>query len=207
MAKRAMQAIRLLVESAFGVATTAAVFVGLTGLIAGGETAPFEARLARKIQFTPLFLETREQPRRPDKPPKPRVFEIPPIPGPSPEPRDGARVRIAPVVLVSPPIRGGGRSLGIAPRALETDLTPVFRIPPEYPPNGRGNGSVLVRFDVTRLGTVANARVVESTPPGMFERAALRAIERWRYRPAVVDGEPVERRGLQVRLRFALETT
>jgi protein TonB len=49
--------------------------------------------------------------------------------------------------------------------------------------------------------------VVESTPPGMFERAALRAIERWRYRPAVVDGEPVERRGLQVRLRFELETT
>jgi protein TonB len=52
---------------------------------------------------------------------------------------------------------------------------------------------------------VVNVRVIESTPPGMFDKAALQAIQRWRYRPAVMDGQTVERRGVQVRLRFQLE--
>jgi protein TonB len=83
--------------------------------------------------------------------------------------------------------------------------TPLVRIPPEYPPSGRGDGSVLVRFDISAIGTVVNARVIESTPRGMFDKAALQAIARWRYRPAVIDGQAVERRGVQVRLRFELE--
>jgi outer membrane biosynthesis protein TonB len=36
------------------------------------------------------------------------------------------------------------------------------------------------------------------------DKAALQAIARWRYRPAVIDGQAVERRGVQVRLRFEL---
>ena len=33
---------------------------------------------------------------------------------------------------------------------------------------------------------------MESDPPRLFDEAALRAIERWKFRPKIVDGTPVE---------------
>jgi protein TonB len=206
MTQRAMQSIRWMGEGAFGAAIAAVVFAGLSGLISGSAAAPPAKREARKIHFTRLVVESPEADPRPRKPLKPPTVEHEPLRGPAPGPGVGAEgERAAPIVFTSPTLPGGGRPPGIAPRALDGDLTPLVRIPPEYPPNGRGSGSVLVRFDVTKLGTVANARVVESSPAGMFDKAALKAISRCRYRPAVVDGEPAERRGLQVRLRFELE--
>lgn len=65
-------------------------------------------------------------------------------------------------------------------RALE----PLIRWSPEYPPEAaqRGvEGHVTVEFDVTADGGVDNAEVVESEPAGVFDRAALDAVRRWRY--------------------------
>lgn len=52
---------------------------------------------------------------------------------------------------------------------------------------------------------MVRSRVVDASPRGMFEKNALKAIERWRYRPTVMDGQAVERRGPRVRLSFVLE--
>ena len=109
-----------------------------------------------------------------------RISFSPPPPGP----------RVGPTPLVA---------------GSDVDVQPIVRILPDYPPNGRGDGWGLVQFDVTKLGTVANARVVDASPRGVFEKNALKAIERWRYRPAVMEGQAVERRGLRVRLSFVLE--
>jgi len=46
-------------------------------------------------------------------------------------------------------------------------------------------------------------RVTESTPPGVFDRAATDAIRRWRYRPAQYNGEPVAV-PVRTRIRFEL---
>ncbi len=63
-----------------------------------------------------------------------------------------------------------------------------------YPADAKTNGvegRVLVRYDVTAAGTVANVAVVESEPPGVFEAAALDAVRSWRFRPMVDRGEVV----------------
>lgn len=63
-----------------------------------------------------------------------------------------------------------------------------------YPENARSigvEGRVVVRYDVTTAGTVANAVVVESEPPGVFDAAALDAVRSWRFRPMVDQGEVV----------------
>jgi protein TonB len=207
MAKRAMRAIRWLGEGAFGAAVAAAVFAALTGMIGRGPGASWRAVDARPIVFSLSLPEERQEAKRPEKPVRAEHL-LPPV-------NSGTHLRcIGPDAIRDAPrlrwvaLEPRSQRIDVGPAGSDVEVpTPWVRIPPEYPPNGRGDGSVLVRFDVTRLGSVANARVVESTPPGMFDRAALRAIERWRYRPAVVDGVPVERRGLQVRLRFELETT
>lgn len=77
-----------------------------------------------------------------------------------------------------------------------------------YPPNARAagvEGYVVVRYDVDTEGRVSNVRVVESSPPGVFEESAVQAVSRWRFNPATRRGEPQAVEGMVSRLDFALE--
>ena len=76
-----------------------------------------------------------------------------------------------------------------------------------YPPAAKAagiEGHVVIRYDVTEVGVVVDAEVVEAEPEGLFEAAALAAIAQWRFRPAVVGGKPVETKGVVSTLRFKL---
>jgi protein TonB len=71
-----------------------------------------------------------------------------------------------------------------APLAAAQDRAVVQTAAPEYPRGAeRRNleGHVVVRYNVTPDGEVADAEVVEATPSGVFERSVLRALEGWRY--------------------------
>ena len=52
-------------------------------------------------------------------------------------------------------------------------------------------GRVVIRYDVTTDGRVANATVAQAEPPDVFEAAALAAVRSWRFRPAVRDRQAV----------------
>jgi len=53
-------------------------------------------------------------------------------------------------------------------------------------------GSVTLRFVVTKDGDVLEPEVVESEPPEVFDSSALKAIARFKFKPAVKDGRPVD---------------
>jgi periplasmic protein TonB len=77
---------------------------------------------------------------------------------------------------------------------IARELTPLVRIPPEYPERARMNmieGVVLLRFTVTETGSVADPEVIRSEPEGYFDKAAIRAVLRWKYQPQLVNGQPV----------------
>ncbi len=59
-------------------------------------------------------------------------------------------------------------------------------------------------FTVAVDGSVTNIEIRESTPPGVFDRAAIRAVEKWEFEPVIENGRPVEKRA-GVRMMFALE--
>lgn len=68
---------------------------------------------------------------------------------------------------------------------------------PEFPRAAecRGiEGHVVVRYNVSEDGAVADIEVVEATPAGVFERSVMRALESWRYATAAEVTEGVERR-------------
>jgi protein TonB len=99
----------------------------------------------------------------------------------------------------------GGTSISIA--ASDSDVIPVVRVSPQYPlrASERGiEGWVEVEFTISKLGTVKDPRVFNSHPSSIFDRAALKAIRKWKYNPKIEDGEPVERPGIKVRLKFEL---
>lgn len=94
---------------------------------------------------------------------------------------------------------GAGGGGGVS-ASLDSDLIPLQRIPPSYPAEARRAGvSGYVTIDVTVNpdGSVRKARVVDAKPRGLFEAAAVTAIQKWRFKPKTVDGKAVEFHGVQ----------
>jgi protein TonB len=89
---------------------------------------------------------------------------------------------------------------------IARELTPLVRFPPDYPQRALANGTegyVTLRFTVTETGAVADPEVLRSEPPGVFDRAAMRAVLRFKYQPQMSDGQPV-RVITYTRLRFQI---
>lgn len=90
----------------------------------------------------------------------------------------------------------------------DRDAQPLVRIPPQYPSQcqrtARALETVVVEFDVTPEGSVINARVLDSTN-ACFNRAAMRAVERWRYAPRIIDGQAQPRFGVRTAIDFGME--
>jgi protein TonB len=79
--------------------------------------------------------------------------------------------------------------------ALASQLQRTRYEPPQYPDralNNRISGSVIVQYVVDKKGYTKDIKVTQSTPPGVFDRAAIDSIRQWRYRPAQYDGRTVE---------------
>lgn len=94
---------------------------------------------------------------------------------------------------------------GLGP--MDGNAMPIAQIQPVYPTRAqeRGiEGYVIVQFDVNETGSVINPDVLVSVPEGVFDRAALRAIERWRYQPKVENGKAMKMYGLQTKFNFNL---
>ncbi len=89
----------------------------------------------------------------------------------------------------------------------DRDAQPMVRIPPRYPDmcqsRAKALEAVVVEFDVTPEGAVVNTRVVNATN-ACFERAALRAVERWKYQPKIVDNQAQPRFGVRTQITFQL---
>lgn len=69
----------------------------------------------------------------------------------------------------------------------------IYKPQPEYPPlarSGRIQGQVVLSAVINKDGTIENLRVVSGHP--MLVRAAIDAVSRWRYRPYLLNSEPVE---------------
>lgn len=89
---------------------------------------------------------------------------------------------------------------------ISTDLVPIFRIPPQYPMRAakrRIEGWVRVEFTIDAQGGVVDPEVVESYPNSMFNRSALAAVSKWKFKPKIIDGVAVEQRAVQL-LEFKL---
>ena len=85
--------------------------------------------------------------------------------------------------------------------AGDSDVVALFRLEPDYPRKAAMAGTegwVKVEFTINERGTVTDAVVVDSKPSRTFDRPALRAIRKWRFKPMVVNGKTVPRRATQV---------
>ena len=83
----------------------------------------------------------------------------------------------------------------VDPATLAGNLKRLRAPPPEYPQSAldrKITGTVSLAFTVDVSGEPRDIHVVEATPPGVFDKAALAAVRHWRYAPMVINGAPVE---------------
>ena len=83
----------------------------------------------------------------------------------------------------------------------------LVAVAPVYPARAaaRGlEGYVIDQFTITALGTVADVIVTDSSN-ALFDRYAIDAAYKFKYKPRVIDGEPVESRGVLNKFTFVLE--
>ncbi len=90
---------------------------------------------------------------------------------------------------------------------VDGDTLAIVRVLPRYPSRAlsRGiEGWVLLEFAIDELGLALNPVVIESEPPGIFDRAATSAVKRWKYRPMIEDGRPRMRPGVRQLISFEI---
>ena len=87
--------------------------------------------------------------------------------------------------------------------------TPVKRVSPVYPVSAaqaNQEGFVTLQFDITETGATDNIKVVKSSPAGVFDTSAVKAMEQWQYKPRVQSGKAQRQTGILVQLDFKLAT-
>ena len=129
---------------------------------------------------------------------------------PSPQPTSGSGPGLAEPGLFAGP--GGGPPLGILPggsrpvlpappptvsRAFRTSSMLegmlIRKVQPVYPPLARTahvQGSVVVYALISKAGTMENVHAISGHP--MLVSAAVDAVSQWRYRPYILNSEPIE---------------
>ncbi|HEY6599548.1 MAG TPA: TonB family protein [Pseudomonadales bacterium] len=83
--------------------------------------------------------------------------------------------------------------------------TPLYRLPPSYPPDAKGReGMAVLEFTIDADGYVREPKLLRTDGSDSFGEPALAAISGWRYAPRFVDGNPVATPGMQAEVRFKL---
>lgn len=111
----------------------------------------------------------------------------------SPARMDGAAVttKVLVVGVFRPPVlMGAGVPKPRSARIPSDDIPyPVVTATPEYPPNALYQGVAVVEVAISDTGAVLESKML--SPEQGFDRSALDAASRFRFRPAHRDGRPV----------------
>ena len=138
----------------------------------------------------------------------PEKIEDPEEPPPDLEPIefdsdvDMGVVNNAPTTGISLKLNSSGMSSG------DGEYLPIVKVAPIYPRRAqtRGiSGYCIVEYTVTKTGSIRDPIAVDCQPSGIFDRASVKAATKFKYKPRVVDGEPIEVAGVQNKLTYELE--
>ena len=205
--------LRYLSALILGVLISLGLFFLMQSLIDSGEqntNASSEGQIMEFIRIREdetLSIKDRRKPQKP-KPPK----EPPPPPKLIVEKQVKPtmnRIKIEISNIDLPSIAGGGPFLGnwAGNPLAEGDVLPIVRIDPQWPREAliEGiEGYVVVEVTIGADGSVKDVRVIQSEPRRMFDRNVIRAVLKWKFKPRIINGVPVERKAIQM-LEFTLD--
>ncbi len=111
-------------------------------------------------------------------------------------------VNVAPQAQVDVSIESSGMATS------DGEYLPIVKVAPIYPRRAqtRGiSGYCIVEYTVTASGAIRDPKAVDCQPSGVFESASVKAAEKFKYKPRVVDGVAIEVGGVQNKFTYELE--
>lgn len=100
----------------------------------------------------------------------------------------GPQIGIGPTILPRPPTPGPSPRTSVV---MAGNL--IRRVEPQYPAIARQirlEGTVVLKAVISRDGDIEQLQVTSG--PGLLAGAAATAVRQWKYRPYLLNGEPVE---------------
>jgi protein TonB len=198
----------MFLSALLGTSVAIALFLMMSGMISGAGGANERRNSMLNLDFIRLNLDEIENIRRRLPPPElEKAAQVPELAQPELEseeiPSQPMPEIEMPDIDISGVRVGSAIEMGRFSTAMlmgkyteDGDIVPILRVEPIYPTVAmmrKIGGWVDVEYIVMPDGSVAQARVVASQPKGMFEKSALRAITKWKFKPRVVNGQPVPR--------------
>lgn len=193
------------------------IMVLIPWLFRGGDGQRELPQLIESLVYVaPVELEKKSAQSRLEPEPSLEVKlprELPKLTQPLPLPEINSQIKLSPVKLnteiesdftLSPlpktrPVASPVASVAIRDfyRIGEVDHEPVsqVRMEPVYPFRARRRGvegSVQIRFFVTREGRVTGLEIIKAEPAGFFEKAVRQTVSKWRFQPGMVAGDKVK---------------
>jgi protein TonB len=166
------------------------------------------ARRAVEVIKKPLTATIVEEIKAPPPPPPPpKKIEIPRVPPPQqpyvpppdiPVPTISSEPVISAVTptppaeppVIAPPVVAPPPPPAPPKAAVRRGIVPISRVSPEYPREARrkniDSGRVIARLNIDEKGNVTDVKIVESSPPRVFDRAVIDALLQWKFQ---ADGE------------------
>lgn len=196
--------VRLLGGAALALAITTLLLVVMQLLIKQEELdiKSSEMRKIADIQMGSTDIDVNVDVRKPEKPETPDK-EPPPV-------QENLTMRDAAVntqtVNLTPSFKGELALGGAKLSASDGEYLPIVKVPPEYPRRALSRnieGHCVVGFTVTKTGSVRDPYIVECSST-LFENTSLQAVLKFKYKPRVEDGEPVEVSGVKNMFTYKL---
>ena len=211
--------IRISLSMIVGVVVTTVLFYLMQYLIQSGGTALTDDKIGNLVDFVRVKQDqdVQTKQRKPKKPP-------PPDEPPPDTPPQNFNVNVDQTgfsmnnVSLNVGVDVGGGGFGIS----DGEYLPIVKVQPQYPRRALSRGMtgwVIVEFTVTEQGTVKDPYVVENcgwiknarnegecidNPNSVFDSAAMKAAVKFKYKPKVIDGVPVETAGVMNKITFEL---
>jgi protein TonB len=197
---------RFLLSIVSGVVVALLLFLLMHALIGGRDGFERPPDTGRVVEFVRVradeMVQTRERqvpkkPPPPDKPPPPPQLQTQAPQQQVKQVLDIETPDISVGFTGGPVVAAGwqaGNNVG------DGDIIPIVRIEPTYPRDAlmKGlEGWVRIKFTIMPDGSVSDPQVVAAEPRRVFDREAIRAILRWKFKPRIVDGQPVSREAEQ----------
>lgn len=199
---------RYLVALAVAAAITIGLLYGMQALIKTSGSAMSEPPVGNVLDFVRLKQDetVQKKERKPKKPPKP---EEPPPPMEQPQMSPDTANNDSGGLDFSADVSADvSLGKGLALESGDGEYLPIVKVAPVYPRRAlqRGiEGYVIVEFTVDKTGAVKNPKVIEAQPQGIFDRAAMDAALKFKYKPRVVNGAATEVSGVQNRITFEMQ--
>lgn len=201
-----MIAVRWLVSMALALVITLLLFYLMQALIATGAQLEQRVNVVKIVDATMPEIEM-EVVREVEKPEPIEQLDTPPPEVPDREMNmdNGPNLNIERAAInLDAGFEIGGASISIT----DGEMLPLVNVTPQYPTRAASRGIegwCQVSFTVTETGGVRDVIVVDAEPAGIFDSSSIRAAEKFKFQPKVVDGQGVAVPNVQYVFRYQLE--